>query len=207
MDAHGDMQRAVRDDRYKLIRNYLPHNPTRSTSRTCTKRVPCRRGTRPGKTDLREEKTFFEPKPSLEFYDTWATPGVNNLASDPEYADLVTKMSAVLDSWVLDARDSGFLTEAELETQTAGQTVYDFAQDTSRYRLDEILPVANRASERSLKNVSRLVAGIGHKNRYWSVTGWPAWPTGLLLRGPHRNSESPGSPGASQAPESQSPSA
>ena len=27
MDARYDMQRAVRDDRYKLIRNYLPHRP------------------------------------------------------------------------------------------------------------------------------------------------------------------------------------
>jgi N-sulfoglucosamine sulfohydrolase len=119
MDERYDLIRAVRDARYKYIRNYEPRRPYAQYLSYCEswpvmqemRRVQAEGGL----TD--PQKLFFRAvKPVEELYDTEADPNeLHNLADSPEHRQHLDRLRAALDQWLADARDIGFIPESELE--------------------------------------------------------------------------------------------
>jgi arylsulfatase A-like enzyme len=118
MDPAMDNRRAVRDKRYKYIRNYMPEKPY-------VQFLPYRdqmdlmqellRYEREGKLDNIQALWFQKTKPIEELYDTWEDPyEVNNLASDPRYNDILEIMRDVHLKWKEETRDWGLIPETEL---------------------------------------------------------------------------------------------
>ena len=125
-DTAYDMVRAVRDDRFKYLRNYYPHTP-RAVWLPYRDRQPTSREMwrleAEGKLQG-PQRVMFEPRPAEELYDTRADPHeIDNLAGDPAHAETLARMRAKLDE-LLDAYDRfGDMDEAAMKRQWwAGET-------------------------------------------------------------------------------------
>jgi arylsulfatase A-like enzyme len=117
MDEAPDRQRAVRDRRFKYIRNYQPEEP----------------GARPiafrQNLDIMQElwslweagsldsaaARWFEPRAPEELYDTRDDPHeIRNLARDPEHSASLDRLRIALDAWLARTEDLGAIPEREL---------------------------------------------------------------------------------------------
>jgi arylsulfatase A-like enzyme len=124
-DAIPDRMRAVRDDRYKYIRNYQTDHPFFRHLRF--------RDVQPAMAELwrlREagelnevQRQYFEaPRPVEELYDTEADPHeVVNLAGDPAHEDVLLRMRAAFDGYMDRTEDLSRVSEDEMiETMWPG---------------------------------------------------------------------------------------
>jgi N-sulfoglucosamine sulfohydrolase len=116
MGLASDRQRAVRDHRYKYIRNYQPSVPLTQINLYKENEYPPwnvikdlgRRGL------LSPEQALFTApeKPFEELYDVIADPDeVRNLVADPLHADALALMRARLDAWLAIHPDEGAVME------------------------------------------------------------------------------------------------
>ena len=111
MDETHDMMRAVRDRRFKYIRNFYPDRPYAMPIRYMDQ-MPImqewRRLHEQGKL-LGPQKLFFAPaKPPEELYDTHADPHeINNLAGAAEHQQTLLRLRAELDQWMEESNDRG----------------------------------------------------------------------------------------------------
>jgi len=119
MDEAYDLIRAVRDKRYKYIRNYMPHL-SRGQDINYMNQMPTMQEMRRLNAEGRLEgpqKQYFEPtKPVEELYDTATDPHeVKNLAGDPKYKDVLRRMQVIHAKWVRETRDMGLIPEPEFD--------------------------------------------------------------------------------------------
>ncbi len=120
MDETYDFIRAVRDKKYKYIRNYMPWL-TRGLNIDYMDRTPIlqemRRLHEAGKLEDGPQMQFFEPtKPVRELYDIEADPHeVHNLADQPKYAEVVERMDGALKAWMKRIGDVGFIPESDFD--------------------------------------------------------------------------------------------
>ena len=118
MDETYDIIRAVRDKRFKYIRNFEPEKPY-AQHINYMDMMPTmqemRRLNAEGKL-TGPQKLFFRPtKPVEELYDTVADPyEVVNLAESPEHQETLKRMRAALELWMKETNDLGLIPEAEL---------------------------------------------------------------------------------------------
>lgn len=106
MDRHDeqrDFSRAVRDSRWKYIRNFEPDRPFfrhlafRDMQRSMQELW---RLHDEGELPPRIEQYFSAPRPEEELYDTWADPDeMNNLARDERYARVLERMRGALERY------------------------------------------------------------------------------------------------------------
>jgi len=177
MDERYDISRAVRDKRFKYIRNYNPHRiygqhlsylwqmPATRSWEAAYKAGKCRG----------PQRYFWEKKPAEELYDTQKDPWeVNNLADVAEYADVLARMRKANREHLLRTRDSGFLPEGEMVAQSAGSSIYDLVRDEKRYPLERVLDAAELATWGEAKHLSKLTEMLADELavvRYWGATG------------------------------------
>lgn len=125
-DALYDMIRAVRDDRFKYLRNY---NPEKSYYLPLSYReqMPIMqemlRMRDAGELNDIQAQWFRASKAEEELFDVDNDPyELNNLAADPEYRDKLAELSQEMDSWMSLIDDKGLMPEAELiETMWPGR--------------------------------------------------------------------------------------
>ena len=109
-DESHDMVRAVRDRRYKYIRNFLPGTPYLAW-------IPYR-NRHPAMQELWRlqaagaldgpRRTLFDPRPPEELYDTRQDPHeLRNLAADPAHRPVLERLRAECDRWRREAGDLG----------------------------------------------------------------------------------------------------
>ncbi len=121
MDPVMDYVRAVRDKRYKLIKNYWPDQPY-------VQFLPYRDQMPLMQQLLKMDSTgelkndaalwFAKERPELEFYDLKQDPHeVNNLALNPSYQERITLMLKALEDWQDRTGDMGGIPEPELVRQ------------------------------------------------------------------------------------------
>lgn len=119
MDETYDLIRAVRDKRFKYIRNfmfYLPHSQEVSYMEETPTTQEMRRLHAEGKLTAPQELFFQCPKPIEELYDTQNDPHeVHNLAGDPRYRDVLERMRTELLRWMRETGDVGLIPEPEFE--------------------------------------------------------------------------------------------
>jgi uncharacterized sulfatase len=118
MDETLDIIRAVRDKRWKYIRNYRPDLPY-AQHIAYMDEMPTlkewRRLAAEGQL-AGPQKIFFEPtKPVEELYDTQADPHeIHNLAGEAKHAATLSRLRAAHEAWRETTGDLGLIPEADL---------------------------------------------------------------------------------------------
>ncbi len=176
MDERYDFSRAVRDHRFKYIRNYMPHRIWGQHLNYLWK-MPLtnawQREYEAGRT-TGPQNFFWEPKPAEELYDTEADYWeVKNLAGDPAYAADLARLRKALDDHQARIHDSGFLPEGQFNLRSKDRTTYELVRDADEYPLAEVKAMAEtatgpKASATDLRNgLTNPDPGV----RYWAATG------------------------------------
>lgn len=111
-DMTIDRIRAVRDSRYKLIRNFMPERPYTQFNEYIRANYPTQAVIKElaatGKLTPVQARWLVPRKPEIELYDHQADPHeVNNLAADKRYQATVKKLSRDLDRWIEETNDQG----------------------------------------------------------------------------------------------------
>jgi arylsulfatase A-like enzyme len=171
MDERYDMVRTVRDQRYRYLRNYMPHliwgqhvsYMFQQKSMQVWEQLH-KEGKLTG-----PQKTFWQEKPDEELYDIQTDPHeVKNLATSPDHQDILKRLRAANIQHILRTRDNGFIPEGSpLEG-------FDATRDPKAYPLERIVQVADTATRRDAANLGKLVEWMGDENeciRYWAVLG------------------------------------
>lgn len=182
MDERYDMSRAVRDQKFRYIRNYMPYRiygqhinylwkaPSMQSWEQAYLSGECNA----------QQSVFWNTKPVEELYDTENDPWeVANLADDPNYAEVLERMRKANKDWVTGIFDTGFIPEAERSMMTQNMPMYDLIR-TDQIPLDQIMDAAELATRGIKENRDQLVEYLQHDNktiRYWGATG-------LLILGP-----------------------
>jgi arylsulfatase A-like enzyme len=176
MDERYDMSRSARDSKYRYIRNYMPYRvygqfleylwraPSIRSWEAAYEAGECNE----------VQSRFWNTKPAEELYDTENDPWeVNNLAADPQYAEVLERMRSATRDWMLEINDTGFIPEAELIDRTAETTAYDYMR-TSGIDLNELVDGANLASnprKGDIPFLQEMLASEEPAIRYWGATG------------------------------------
>lgn len=181
MDERYDMSRAVRDSKYRYIRNYMPHR-IYAQHLEYLWRAPSTRSWEQAYLSGNCNETqsvFWNSKPAEELYDTENDPWeVNNLATDPDYADIVNRMRTANREWMTRVKDAGFIPEADRVRRTGEMPVYDYIR-TSGFDLETVIKAAETASFGNVENLTLFQSYL--KNEESSIRYWGA--TGLLILG------------------------
>jgi uncharacterized sulfatase len=166
MDERYDIIRAVRDNRYRYIRNYEPDKPYyqhMDTPEGGATMKELRRLHTDKKLPAAAELFMAERKPEEELYDLHEDPHeIRNLASSPRHKAALDRMRQAHQKWVEDTKDLGLIPEPEL---VEGEKIYG-----SRYAILRA-PENNGLAKRLLD----AVAGKAPRNdphpavRYWAV--------------------------------------
>ncbi len=111
-DETVDRIRAVRDKRYKYIRNYYPDRPYMQLNRYKEVSYPIWRQLlrlkKQGDPSVSGNPFLAHKRPEEELYDTEADPNeLQNLASSPEHQPILTRMASALDLWIRHTGDMG----------------------------------------------------------------------------------------------------
>ena len=117
-DNEYDTIRAVRDSRFKYLRNYnldkayylpLPYRE----QMPIMQQLLLLNGQ--GKLDKNQAQWFRSQKPLEELFDIENDPyELENLAGDPKYSEKMQELRRELDSWLSEINDLGFMPEAQL---------------------------------------------------------------------------------------------
>jgi uncharacterized sulfatase len=177
MDEKIDLVRSVTDGRYVYVRNYHPHRIygqyLNYMFQTPTTRVWHRLHIEGSLNPA--QNAFWQQKPPEELYDLETDRDeVHNLAGSAEHRAVLEKLRAALQSHILETRDLGFLTEAEMHERASGCSPYDMAREPGKYPLERILATAELAANRDAEAIPALVQGCEDEDsavRTWAVTG------------------------------------
>ena len=176
MDETYDMSRAIRDQQYRYIRNYMPHRiygVHNNYQWNAPSMQSWERAFLAGECDA-VQSIFWNPKPAEELYDSENDPWeVNNLAADPAYRETLEQMRAAHDALVCDILDAGFIPEGEYAARAKNMSLYDYMR-TANLPFPLIVETANLASDGDPKNFDRLCELLQNDEsaiRYWAATG------------------------------------
>ena len=123
-DEHPDRIRAVRDKKFKYIRNYFPENSHALNVAYRRQMVLMRHLSSlhlQGKLSKEHELWFRVPKLKEELYDLENDPfELNNLSNKSEFAKELNILSETLDNWIEEIDDLGRIPEKELYKMISG---------------------------------------------------------------------------------------
>ena len=182
MDEAYDLIRAVRDKRYKYIRNYFAH-VSRGQDIDYMNQMPTMKEMRrlhaEGKLKGPEMQYFEKTKPVEELYDTASDPHeVNNLADDPKYKKVLERMRKAHQRWVIDSGDMGLIPEPEFDEMKRPGGVYEktaaptFATGSKR----------GKDSERVTINCATQGASIAYRIDGGKRSGWELYTKPVPLK-------------------------
>ncbi|MEL6252509.1 MAG: sulfatase-like hydrolase/transferase [Bacteroidota bacterium] len=172
MDERYDMQRAVRDKRFKYIRYYEPYKPFCQYMNTPEKGAimkAIRTSFSSGELPEAGLHIVADTKPAEELFDTENDPyELQNLALDPAYREKLEEMRKVHAQWSEESKDGGLIPETILRDWEIqyGSSIYEIMQEKD-IPVNEIRQTA--LAEYSLE---KLIENLGHKNeavRYWAA--------------------------------------
>ncbi len=172
VDEAYETSRCIRDKRYKYIRNYLPHLPLIQKSAYPDKAEIM--------TDLhsivnkggltKDQKAMWIAKPPEEFYDTQTDPlELDNIIDSPKYQDNVDRLRRDLKKWMIQTRDTGLMSEAEMLTRSKNSTPYQTARQSKSYPIQRILAAADMVGTDDTEKLSDLLKDDDSAVRFWAV--------------------------------------
>ncbi|MEM7656763.1 MAG: sulfatase-like hydrolase/transferase [Bacteroidota bacterium] len=174
-DDMYEMSRAVLDDRYLYVRNYLPHYAYMQPGFIYS---DVKRGFRilralheSGEGNAAQE-SLWQTKPAEELYDLENDPWeLNNLADDPAYADKKDLLRTQLHQWMLSTHDLGLLPEAEYLIRSADSSPYAYARTDADYAVGELLAAAEMVGIDEETELLPLLESEDSGVRFWGVIG------------------------------------
>ena len=117
-DEHYDMIRAVRDKRYKYLKNFNPEKPYYLALKYREKMDSMQeliRMNQNGQLDNFQSQWFRLRKPTEELFDTYSDPfELFNLADDPKYSNKLDELRKMCANWMAEIDDKGSIPEEEL---------------------------------------------------------------------------------------------
>lgn len=181
MDERYDMIRAIRDHKYKYIRNYMPHVPWfHEQYISYLYEMPTMRVWQQladqGKLTGAAAVFMAKSKPTEELYDTEADPHeVKNLVGSKEHQEILARLRKAHRDWMKDIMDLGLLPESDLRTRFGGKPEYEAVRrEPALYPFDRIAAAADLAGERDPSAQPKLIALLADDDpavRYWAVVG------------------------------------
>jgi N-sulfoglucosamine sulfohydrolase len=117
-DMTIDRIRAVRDGKYKLIRNFMPGKPYTQHNNYIETSYPTQQVIKDlgaaGKLNAVQARWLAPRKPDFELYDLQADPHeINNLADSKSHQPALKRYAAMIDKWVVDTNDHGRAAEPD----------------------------------------------------------------------------------------------
>ena len=179
LDERYEFIRSVRGERFKYIRNYLPHLPwfhgqTRLYPSTHPVAVALHDAARRGLLEHPATVYMAHSKPREQLFDLRKDPHeVDNLAEDPAFRAELDELRAVHRDWILRHRDLGFLPESEMWLRHSGAAAKAFADDPSVYPLERIIETADwvgLGQAYAVRQVRRI-ADPDATVRFWAAIG------------------------------------
>jgi arylsulfatase A-like enzyme len=171
MDEAIDFVRTARDERYRYIRNYMPHLPWGQHLQFMWNQAGYRRWEQlhlEGTLDEAQDR-FWGEKPAEELYDLDADPDeVENLVDDPDHQGRLDELRGALDEHMLAINDNGFIPEG---SDVEG---YDQSREPGAYPLEQLMALGAFAIRRDPDHLPELVDALGDPNpvvRYWGALG------------------------------------
>ncbi len=179
MDERYDIIRAVRDKRYKYIRNYAPWKTYYQYMNTAEQGATMRELRtlhEQGKLPPRAERYFAPSKPFEELYDLEADPHeLENLAESPEHQATLERLRQAHLDWVLTTRDLGLIPEPEIvrREQKSGSRYEILRQPGSEELMRRVRDTASLTLEgtTALQELLRALEDEDAAVRYWAVIG------------------------------------
>ena len=198
LDNCNEMIRTIRNEKYRYIRNFLPHRPYASFwPDGGFFATPPEKGTPEhdfwDTSCLPREQKVHDPdgvfllpipeayaeyliwqakKPFEELYDVENDPEeIANLADDPEYSDLKDQMRAQLFAWMIETRDLGLIDEIEMIVRATEGVNYEVGAHCENYA--HILETADfpRLGEAGRAGLMDRLDDPDSAVRYWAITG------------------------------------
>lgn len=176
MDERYDLSRAVRDQDFLYVRNYMPQRIYGQYLwylwRAPTMQV-WEEEYQAGNLNEKQSQ-FFEPKPAEELYliseDPWS---VNNLADNPAYQEDLQRLREANSEWIREMNDLGFIPEGILDDVRGERPLYDAVRE-DHVPINEIIETAELASLQPENNMEKLVTRLDHSEssvRFWAAMG------------------------------------
>lgn len=176
MDERYDLSRAVRDKKFRYIRNYMPYRIYGQHLEylwNAPSTGSWEKEFRAGKCS-EIQSSFWKTKQPEELYDTENDPWeINNLASDPNHLKTLVRMRKACDSWMLKIKDAGLIPESDLNERTKETSAYDYMR-SGEVNLEELLKAANLALLAQKQNTGDFITYLKNSDsaiRYWGATG------------------------------------
>ena len=166
-DESTDAIRAVRDERFKYIRNYFPEKayylPVSYREQIPTMKEMLRLRDE-GKLNEIQQQWFRTSKPVEELFDCQADPHeLNNLAQNPKYTSKLNELRGEMDRWLNEIKDEPKLPERELINKIWNGSPNQPVTAT---------PVASYTNGKAVLNCETPGASIGYKIKNKNGT-WP----------------------------------
>ena len=179
MDERYDIIRAVRDQRFKYIRNYEPFKTYYQYMNTPEKGRLMREIRRVAAKDQLPPAAalFLAPtKPVEELYDCEADPHeINNLAAEPRYQKVLARLRQAHMDWVLETKDLGLIPEPEIASrETKFGNRYAILRQAGAETLMERVRDAAALSLQDDASFSDMLAATRDDDaavRYWGAIG------------------------------------
>ncbi len=179
MDERYDIIRAVRDGRYRYIRNFEPtkpyyqymNTPEQGATMREIRRVQAADEMTPGVAQF-----CAANKPPEELYDLDHDPHeMTNLADSAKHQAKLVELRTALKAWQNEVGDVGLIPEAEIEIQeqAAGSRFAILNRAGGTASLERLVDMATMASE-GITALDALIKGLSDPDpsvRYWSATG------------------------------------
>lgn len=179
MDERVDQVRAVCDKKYLYVRNYMPHTPGGQHLSYLWRMEATRAWQAHHDAGETNDVTgrWFREREHEELYDVSQDPyNVNNLADDPEFADIKARLKSNLREWQINTRDTGLLPEKERVrlAEENNTTIYQFAKSDTNFPIESLIDSADLAMAKDKANASVLIDLTKHQHlghRYWGTLG------------------------------------
>jgi N-sulfoglucosamine sulfohydrolase len=174
-DNAYDLARAVHSGRYLYVRHFMPHLPYIQEGKIFSDEKDgfrlLRQARATGQLPPAGEQ-MFQPKPIEELYDLANDPWeLDNLAGREEYARLQDSLRRLMQDWILDSRDLGFLPESEIAARRRGETPYELGQDAARFDLPAIYRAAEQVGRADVATFRAMLRDPDSGVRYWAIIG------------------------------------
>ena len=200
LDNCNEMIRTIRNEKYRYIRNFLPHRPYASfypdggffneippagTPEHAFWDTSCLPGAQkiddpdgiflmPIPRNYSEYLVWQASKPFEELYDIEEDPEeVDNLADDPKYREIGDQMREELYRWMIETRDLGIFDETEMIERAAEYGGVNYEVGTHCENYERILETADLSRLREAGR-TELIGRLEDPDsavRYWALTG------------------------------------
>lgn len=176
MDERYDVIRAVRDARYKYIRNYQPFRPYAqhlSYAEVGPTMKEFRRLSEAGLLSDPAKLFLRNRKPPEELYDLESDPHeIHNLARLPKYQEVLDRMRKEHLDWMKRTIDTGLLPEAEMVSRAGKEGIYAVVRKADYTPLLERLHEVATFRVRGAAGIDKLTGWLGDPDaavRYWAA--------------------------------------